>query len=143
MTGRTERMRLVGLLALVAIGLIACGGEDTPEFPIGISADRIERGAEVYAAQCATCHGAVNGVPALPTAPPHGPEGHTWHHPDRLLFEWVSDGPPAGTIMSGFGGVLTEEEIVSVLAYIKAQWPDAIRERQRQGSAAYEAQLRE
>ncbi len=135
---------LVGLLMLVALGVAACGGGgDRREFPIQVTIDRIEHGAEIYAAQCATCHGAVNGEPRIAPAPPHGPDGHTWHHPDRLLYEWTLDRPPMATTMPPFRGVLSDDEVVAALAYIKSQWPDAIRERQAQASAAYEAQLRE
>ena len=34
--------------------------------------------------------------------------------------------------MPGFEGVLTDEDIAAVLAFIESSWPDEIRERQRQ-----------
>src|SRR5690606_30865838 len=52
-------------------------------------------GQKVYAAQCAACHGArlegqpnwrVRGPDGRLPAPPHDASGHTWHHPDELLF---------------------------------------------------------
>ena len=58
-------------------------------------------GQKVYAAQCAACHGAgLEGQPnwrergpdgRLP-APPHDASGHTWHHPDELLFRITKHG---------------------------------------------------
>ncbi len=45
-------------------------------------------------------------------APPHDETGHTWHHPDAILFSITRDGTaahaPAGylTDMPGFGDVL-------------------------------------
>jgi hypothetical protein len=53
-------------------------------------------GKNVYADRCASCHGEhlevqPNWRRRLPNgrlpAPPHDAAGHTWHHPDRELFE--------------------------------------------------------
>ena len=61
--------------------------------PTGPDADTIALGRQVYAANCASCHGAeLEGQPdwgePLPNgrypAPPHDASGHTWHHPDAL-----------------------------------------------------------
>ena len=103
-------------------------------------------GETVYAAQCAACHGAnLEGQPnwrergpdgRLP-APPHDETGHTWHHPDALLFELTKEGPPKEmgngepylSNMPAYEGVLSDEEIVTVLSYIKSRWPAEVRER--------------
>ncbi len=103
-------------------------------------------GETVYATQCAACHGAnLEGQPnwrergrdgRLP-APPHDETGHTWHHPDALLFELTKEGPPKEmgngepylSNMPAYEGVLSDEEIVTVLSYIKSRWPAEVRER--------------
>ena len=65
-------------------------------------------------------------------APPHDATGHTWHHSDELLFRLTRDGPGviAGedyrTTMPAYGGILSDREIWSVLAYIKSRWPAEI-----------------
>lgn len=102
-------------------------------------------GRDVYARQCASCHGAgLEGQPEWQTplatggrpAPPHDPSGHTWHHPDRILFDLTKFGgqpySPADyqSNMPAFGGILTDREIVAVLAYIKSTWPREIQARQ-------------
>lgn len=56
----------------------------------------VSLGSEIYAEHCASCHGrSLEGHPEwqvrdaegyLP-APPHDETGHTWHHPDKLLFD--------------------------------------------------------
>ena len=58
-------------------------------------------GASVYQTHCAACHGArLEGQPRwrerdsqgrMP-APPHDASGHTWHHPDQLLFDITKHG---------------------------------------------------
>lgn len=95
-------------------------------------------GEQVYAQHCAACHGAkLEGQPEwrkpLPNgrmpAPPHDESGHTWHHPDEVLFAITKRGlvppyAPAGyqSDMPAFGGTLSDDEIWSVLAYIKSHW---------------------
>jgi len=73
-------------------------------------------------------------------APPHDASGHTWHHPDSVLFGITKHGlvpgkyaPPGyQSDMSAFAGVLPDEEIWAVLAYIKSSWPENIRKAQRE-----------
>ena len=108
-------------------------------------------GEQIYAAQCASCHGAtLEGQPnwrqrlangRLP-APPHDQTGHTWHHPDAQLFALTRYGveafaPPGyESDMPAYDGILTDEEIIAVLSYIKSTWPDEIRRRHDRINAA-------
>ena len=145
------RYRAAALMATsTAAALIAAcssgGGGDSETnatFPVQVTDERVQTGASLYADNCASCHG-TPGVsrPTIPTAPPHDENGHTWHHADRLLFQWVLDRPPLATIMPAFRGQLTEEEVVSILAYIKSTWPADVQEFQAEGSAQYELQLK-
>jgi len=69
-------------------------------------------------------------------APPHDQTGHTWHHPDQLLFNYTKLGgakiaPPGfESNMPGFGGALSDGEIWAVLSFIKSKWPRKILRRQ-------------
>ncbi len=145
---RSRRFAITaGTTVLVAIGAAAFFINADPKAGRADPADAIQvtRGRAVYAAQCAACHGAnLEGQPnwrqrqangRLP-APPHDASGHTWHHPDRVLFEITREGiaahAPAGyeSDMPAFGQTLTDAEIWAVLAYIKSAWPADIRERQ-------------
>ncbi len=108
-------------------------------------AAQVTVGQTAYAAQCARCHGAtLEGQPhwrerqangRLP-APPHDETGHTWHHPDSVLFGITKHGlgpyAPAGyeSDMPAFDAVLSDDQIAAVLAYIKSRWPAEVRARQ-------------
>jgi mono/diheme cytochrome c family protein len=106
---------------------------------------QVARGAEVYAANCAQCHGEnLEGQPNWRTknvdgtlpAPPHDASGHTWHHNDQLLFDYTKQGgqalAPEGfkSAMPAFRDTLTDDDIWAVLAFIKSRWPKDIQARQ-------------
>lgn len=132
--------------ALVFFGLailVLMRGQRADRHP-GAAADR---GAALYAAHCASCHGAnLEGQPdwkktlpdgSLP-APPHDDSGHTWHHGDGELLRIIARG---GMIympeskMPGFAGVLSDDEMHAVLAFIKSSWGDEQRAWQAQVTA--------
>jgi mono/diheme cytochrome c family protein len=114
----------------------ALPGEDPRADPR--DAARVALGERVYGQYCAACHGVnLEGQPnwtrRLPSgrlpAPPHDESGHTWHHPDEVLFGITKHGlvPPYAPAdyesdMPGFGTILSDEEIWAVLAYIKKHW---------------------
>jgi mono/diheme cytochrome c family protein len=98
----------------------------------------VQASARLYAQHCAACHGMkLEGQPnwqqRLPNgrmpAPPHDETGHTWHHPDEVLFGITKFGlvppyAPAGyaSDMPAFAATLSDHEIRSVLAYIAGHW---------------------
>lgn len=112
---------------------------------------QVKHGHRVYQRFCAlSCHGAnLKGQPnwrkrrpnnKLP-APPHDETGHTWHHPDDMLFGIIKQGlvPPYAPAnyksdMPAWGGTLKDEDIWAVLAYIKSRWPAETRKIQAQVS---------
>ena len=109
-------------------------------------AAQVAEGKTLYAAHCASCHGAnLEGQPEWRTrkpdgklpAPPHDASGHTWHHPDQVLFSITKEGlekhAPAGyaSDMPAFDEVLTDEQIRAVLSFIESTWPAEIRTRQK------------
>lgn len=128
-------------VVLAGFGLSGCNRE-TARADAG-NADLVAQGAKIYAVQCASCHGAnLEGQPNWRTrmangrlpAPPHDASGHTWHHPDDVLFAIVKNGvvPPNAppgyqSDMPAFSGKLKDGEIWAVLAYIKSRWPEDVR----------------
>ena len=107
---------------------------DDPRFPIEPSA----AGKDLYAANCSECHG-VNGEGQPPdpsgiiVAPPHNASGHTWHHPDQANYAIVYTGRhvEGANEMPSFKDKLSEEEIFSILAYVKTLWEKDQQEQQR------------
>jgi mono/diheme cytochrome c family protein len=93
---------------------------------------RITAGEVLYQQQCAVCHKAdLSGEPGwmIPNddgtlkPPPQDFTGHTWHHADQLLLEIVRDGTVSPiAVMPTFGGILTDEEIVDILEFLKSRW---------------------
>ncbi|PHQ97339.1 MAG: cytochrome C [Marinosulfonomonas sp.] len=138
------RVKLVSTAAILTIALVAgfvvLPGSDlsaqTSLFPYDDPA-AVAAGEVLYEENCASCHGidlkgqpdwrGVDGDGFLP-APPHDGDGHTWHHPDTLLFMITKFGTAAmvggdyKSNMSGYDGVLSDDQILQTLAYIKSTW---------------------
>lgn len=123
------------LLAIAAVILTACGGSGEPavatlepvpaEFagktnPLG--ADAAVEGAKVFQVNCEPCHG--------PQGHGDGPAGAALDPKPRNLSEFVptvgddylfwrvNTGKP-GTSMAPWAGILTEEQIWQVIAFIR------------------------
>ena len=111
----------------------------------------VQQGKVVYKDHCASCHGAnlegeenwrqrkANG--RLP-APPHDMTGHTWHHPEQALFDLTKFGlakllnnNTIETDMPAYEEVLSDQEILAVLSFIKSTWPTDIQRKHDQISA--------
>lgn len=103
----------------------------------------VMQGAEIYTQSCASCHGTnlegqvenwqSPGADGLLPAPPHDETGHTWHHGDALLFAITKYGVAEAanltdyqSAMPAYEGVLSDEEIIAVLSFIKSTWPEDI-----------------
>ena len=103
-------------------------------------------GQAIFQANCAVCHGADGeGQPdwhikkpdgVLP-APPLNGDGYTWHHGDGTLYTYVSRGgeafespdiPSFKSGMPAFGEVLSHDDIIAVIEYVKGLWGDKVAE---------------
>ncbi len=139
------QVALIGVIAVFVIALASCSDPSTPGDDRRADprdAAKVALGEKVYGRHCAACHGTrLEGQPnwrrrlrngRLP-APPHDDSGHTWHHPDYMLFAITKNGlvPPHApqgyaSDMPAFGGTLSDDEIWSMLAYIKSHWSAAV-----------------
>jgi mono/diheme cytochrome c family protein len=144
---------VIGLVGVLMVALVVLnlrtGRPSAPSSAVANPDDpqQVALGRQVYSTQCAACHGAnLEGQPnwqaELPSggrlAPPHDPSGHTWHHPDSVLFDITKRGGQASSPsnyqnnMPGFAATLSDEQIWASLAYIKSTWPANIRAMQEQ-----------
>lgn len=114
-------------------------------------------GKDLYAEQCASCHGLnlegqanwqIRNADGTLPAPPHDVTGHTWHHDSQLLFEYTRLGG-AGALaergvtdfasaMPAFGQSLTDDDIWNILAYIQSEWPEDIQKIQASRSPGHD-----
>ena len=102
----------------------------------------IKLGQTIYKDNCASCHGInLEGqigwqteiVDGRRLAPPHDETGHTWHHPDELLYimtkygfeEMLGKKDPNN--MPVYENILSDGELLAVLGYIKSTWPEQIK----------------
>ncbi len=136
---------MIGLMPVPAAAFLHASETDT------------ESGRALYVEHCAACHGVdLQGQPGwrspdangLYPAPPHDETGHTWHHDDAMLIDYIARGGQAvlddmgvtfTSGMPGFGSVLDQGEIEAILEYIKSTWPQHIRDAQAQRSNAASA----
>ena len=143
----------VGFLCLVM--LVTGAGAATAQSVVMPEDSSPVAGKALYSEYCASCHGAnLEGQPDWQSpaadgvfpAPPHDRTGHTWHHGDGLLFEYVSLGGAAAlekrgitgfaSAMPGFAKVLSADEIWDIMAYIKSEWPEQIQAMQQERTAS-------
>lgn len=139
------RYILAASLACALVVLAACVPEPplvnqfgtvVPSLP-ALDASQIARGKQIYQRNCASCHGAnAEGASNWKTPdenlnyppPPHNDAGHTWHHPDRVLYEIIRDGlrdsrrPSQPMRMRGFEGELSDADIRAVMTFFKSLW---------------------
>ncbi|MBS8226225.1 c-type cytochrome [Vannielia litorea] len=150
-------MGMSGLALVAGLGWLALPGQaETSAGMLPYSdAEAVALGETLYAENCAACHGAAlegqvanwreRDADGMMPAPPHDESGHTWHHPDAMLFAITKYGTEAvvgqgyQSNMMGFEGVLSDEEILATLAYIKSTWPAEIIEAHNGMNAQFEA----
>jgi S-disulfanyl-L-cysteine oxidoreductase SoxD len=150
MTAKRLVIGFTGLLFLASLVAFALWRGDGSPRPVvfnnvvlpplpSLSDSSVARGKELYAQQCAVCHGVnLEGTAnwkdrladgSLPP-PPHDNTGHTWHHPDAVLLEIIREGgnPDFNSKMPAFGERLTDEEMMNILDYFKSTWGKRERE---------------
>ena len=145
MYGLSGERSPVVVLILASVLLTACASSTSESIQTSGSDSAVDAprtGRELFASNCAACHGAAgeghpdwrirNADGTLPPPPLNG-DGHTWHHADGLLYRIVSQGgksleipgdPSFKSAMPAFGDLLTHEETIEVLTYVKSLWED-------------------
>ena len=78
------------------------------------AAASIAKGAQLYATHCKVCHGA-DGTPVMPGAP-NFRRMESLMRPDMQLLPAIKSGKGS---MPGYFGVLRDQEILDVIAYLR------------------------
>ena len=156
---RTVWLAVGGVVAVAIAATLAVsrsGGDATDPAQLlrANDAQIVALGATIYQEHCAACHGAnlegeipdwrSPGPDGLLPAPPHDETGHTWHHPDQVLFDITRLGVARAanlqnhqSAMPAYEGVLTDDDIIAVLSFIKSTWPADIRQRHDELNRVY------
>ncbi len=105
--------------------------------PIRVTdAGQLTRGAKIYKANCAVCHGAnAEGAPnwhrqgpdGKYPAPPLNGTGHDWHHPTSALKWTIREGTAKlGGNMPAWKDKLPDSDIEAVIAWFQSLWPEEV-----------------
>lgn len=129
-------------ILLVGFVLQACSDEssskavETKTMARVVDPVKYSQGGRLYQVHCASCHGKqAEGAPDWRTpdengknkAPPLNGTGHTWHHSDLALVTTIKNGTvKIGGNMPAWKDKLSNDEIMLILTWIKAQWPDEV-----------------
>lgn len=133
-----HRLRWVAvLIAIVLLGLAAphfrplfVEAYPTSYFvsPSGFTASAIAHGADLFKANCVSCHGDQGRgdgpkAKSLAVPPADLTAEHLWEHADGELFWWLShgmEGPDGELVMPGFAAKLSEGDRWDLIDFIHA-----------------------
>jgi mono/diheme cytochrome c family protein len=97
----------------------------------------LETGKKLFQTNCAVCHGVEaegtvenwqqrDADGKMPPPPLNG-SAHTWHHPLSGLVHTIRNGTAEiGGNMPAWKDTLSDQQIVSVVAWLSSLWPDEI-----------------
>ena len=115
-----------GALGLIAAAVLLTGLHVDPgrtlQNPVERTPESVERGAALFAANCASCHGDTGAgdgplADTLP-APPANFTVHVPFHPDGVLFAWITDGI-RGTGMPAWRNQLSEQQRWDLVNFLR------------------------
>ncbi len=126
--------RALPCLPLIALFYLLPVAAQNPETGRWYSPDQVERGRQVFAENCASCHGPeAASTPNWKQAdadgnyppPPLNGDAHAWHHDLELLRLTVREGgAKVGGRMPPFGDKLSAEDIDAAISFFQSKWPD-------------------
>lgn len=144
MRRRGLQISAIALVAVVAIGLVVLARprrEPTRAAPPWWPRASRSTGRAAHPATARSWKASPTGSRSCPAGAAARRQRPYLHHPDALLFDITKRGsqaslPDAGiTVMPGFGGVLSDDEIWAVIANIKSRWPAETQAAQAQVNA--------
>jgi len=117
-----------------AILISSDGGDSWQSFEGSNNASlaSLARGKQIFEGTCQACHGVkgIGEVPGNPTAkdkfgfkaPALNNDTHAWHHSDAAIKMTIQNGSPRNSRMVAFKDTFSDQDINSVIAYIKTFW---------------------
>jgi mono/diheme cytochrome c family protein len=124
----TQKKAMFSAGALLVVGLAIAVFAVPGKSDEGLTASaKPEHGKALYRQYCAACHGSQGqgefhwqyrerGTPALDSS------GHAWHHEDAQLVSMILDKPVPDSKMPAWRGVLSRDDALDIIAYIKSLW---------------------
>jgi len=135
------------LILVLAVIISACSEESASDNKVAVENKTVSvkrevdihafsRGQKLYLSNCAKCHGknaegdknwrSTDDDGKYPSPPLNG-TAHTWHHSTTVLVNTIKNGTAKiGGNMPAWKNKLTDNEILDILVWIKALWPDEI-----------------
>lgn len=140
--GQFRVLRYVVVISILAAVLSACENSEINGLPV-LSAPpqkndpaQLALGKQVYADNCAGCHGdqaqgdanwRKRDADGFYPAPPLNGSGHAWHHSLEMLKRTITSGSPQGKgKMPAWRGKLTDKQIDAVIAWFQSNWPQPV-----------------
>ena len=120
---------VTGLLGLIVAVVLLTGLHVEPgrtlANPVQRTAESVERGSVLFAANCASCHGDTGAgdgplADSLP-APPANFTVHVPFHPDGVLFAWITDGI-RGTGMPAWSPQLSDQDRWDLVNFLRVNF---------------------
>ena len=118
---------VTGLLGLIVAVVLLTGLHVEPgrtlANPVQRTAESVDRGSVLFAANCASCHGETGAgdgplADSLP-APPANFTVHVPFHPDGVLYAWITNGI-RGTGMPAWSPQLSDQERWDLVNFLRA-----------------------
>ncbi len=133
--GASNRFFGVGAALAVLAGALMILVVSQMDFSLGLmtASAHAAHGKELYGKYCVSCHGPdgqgeFNWQNRERSAPALDSSGHAWHHEDAQLLEMILDKPMPDSRMPAWRGLLTREDALDIIAYIKTTWTAFIRD---------------
>lgn len=130
---RTSRTVIVAVSIALGLGTLVTLSLTLGSSSTVMAAANPSHGESLYRQYCVACHGA-KGIGEFAwqsrarAAPPLDSSGHAWHHEDAQLINMILDKPLPDSKMPAWRTVLSRDDVLDLLAYIKSLWTPYIRE---------------